>query len=263
MRRHAVEGRDYVTMEWRALCGLVVCNYVIDKKYADLKGLQKITLENEAKVYETDDEEAGFRFSNIFDASRVSYSGKHNIDKVVNEIAEDMKRENSGGMKGELREGITDTELAVEMVEYYSRKEKPEEVTGSSKHAQFMKELTESNSFKHRLQLSASTLNPMLAKEDSESVVEQVTGAAEVSDEFCASEELVLASRKADKLLADGKRKSFVNVFKTWEVREQLEANHTTPAAASTGNVSSASNTMSLFGNVNKAKNLLLKSVKK
>jgi hypothetical protein len=94
-------------------------------------------------------------------------------------------------------------------------------------------------------------------------VVEQVTDAAEVSDEFCASEELVLASRKADKLLADGKRKSFVNVFKTWEVREQLEANHTTPAAASTGNVSSASNTMSLFGNVNKAKNLLLKSVKK
>ncbi len=263
VRRHAVEGKDYITMEWSAMGGCIVCNYVIDKKYADLKGLQKTTLEPESKVYEIEDVENAFRFSNIYDVSRISYANKHNLDNVVNDFAISMKyQENSADdMKRESGDDhpttFTFCDSTVEMIDYYEKKQNANQVQGTSHHALFLSELNGSKSFKKRFELASATLNPMLTIADENDVVREQL--SEKHDEEAmyrtsTSEELNITSNKVEKLLADGKRKSFVNVFKTWEELEAINSN-------GTPKVSSASNTMALYKNINKAKNLFSKNV--
>ena len=263
IRRHAIEGKDYITMEWSIAGGCLVCNYVVDKKYADMKGLQKVTLAGECKVYSDEDIESAFALSNIYGSSRVSYADRHNLDNIVNSIAESMKcEENSVDMKRESEDGIvaraSDTgDSSIELVDFYRSDQNTKKVDSTSHHALFMKELSESASFKQRFQLASSTLSPMhTITDENERMAEQLPKYNDESSyRTSTSENLVLSTKKADKLLAEGKRKSFVNVFKTWELMES-----TSPTAGSSANTSSAANTVALYKNV-KAKNVLLKSV--
>ena len=256
VRRHAVEGRDYVTMEWSALGGCIVFNYVVDKKYADLKGYQKTSLELDSKVYDIEDVENASRFSNIYGVARISYSNKHNLDDVVGDCEISMKYQgnNADDMKRESGDG----NAAFITTRDHDDNEKNQNVRaaqGASNHTLFMRELFANRAFKERSERANVTLNPMLLTTgENELANEQLSQKHDEESNYriSMSETLNLNCNKADKLLADGKRKSFVNVFKAWE---ELGAAKSSGAPT----VSSASNTMSLFKHINKPNSLILK----
>ena len=253
LRIRALEGKDYITQEYNIFFNMMVCNYVIDKKYADLYGLQKLTLAPTVDAkYETEaDVESASRYSIIYnDKNIISYNRKYSINAVVNTIAEDIKLElNNDDVfdSTKVDGGDYDATSNIAMEEIYKNNDsddlnsvdrndevnieadsdKPNDMALSSNHSKFLNELRGSAHFMRRSVESGATINPaqtninpmhslkeLFPSCDEETGNEQATYRDSTSRNSMSYDEW-FATKRGQKI--DSKRKSFVKVLSKWE----------------------------------------------
>ncbi len=264
LRIRALEGKDYITQEYNIFFKTMVCNYVVDKKYADLNGLQKLTLTPMADTtYETEEDvENASRYSNIyFDKNIISYNKKYSINTVVNTIAEDIKLElnNNDGDLDSIRVdgGDCDASSNIAMVEIYknndsddvlnttdqseevnveSDSDKPSDVASLSHHSKFLNELRGSTRFIMQKEESGATnvnpmhsLNKLFPSYNDEAGNEYASYRESLSEGNSMSYEEWFASKRGQKV--EGNRKSFVKVLNKWEELESRAGGSTKSVA--------------------------------
>jgi len=282
-RRHAIEGKDYITQEYSLFFRSLVCNYVIEKKYADEKGLKKVALSPVTNDnYETEEDvENASRYSTIYCGKDViSYSKRYNIETVVNTIAEDIKlASNNDDELTSIKIGDEDATSDIAMVEIYKDNNVDEALTDQSdrveressnlsdeviaplsSHSKFMHELRGSARFmEQREQSEMSNVNPMhsLAKlfpANEETDVEYASYRGSVTEGYAMSYEEWFATKRGEKF--EGKRKSFVKVLHQWE---ELESRAVTSGSIS---LSSKSVAEKIMENTKRTKSKILTSKK-